>query len=100
MHILKVIKSGLFTTVQDLGRSGYLKYGVPSSGAMDQFSLVVTNCLVGNDPNVACLETTLIGPELQVLRNTQIAITGGNCAPKINGTSVSMWQTLSTQQNH
>jgi antagonist of KipI len=99
MHILKVIKSGLFTTVQDLGRSGYLKYGVPSSGAMDQFSLVVANCLVGNDPNVACLETTLIGPEFQVLRNTQIAITGGNCAPKINGTSVSMWQTLSTQEN-
>ena len=66
---------------------------------MDQFSLLTANCLVGNDPNAACLETTLIGPELEVLRRTQIAITGGDCAPKINQTDVSMWQTLTVQEN-
>src|SRR3972149_2151142 len=99
MRSLKDVKPGLFTTVQDRGRGGYLKYGVPLSGAMDQFSLVAANCLVGNDSNAACLETTLIGPELEVLREMQIAVTGGNCEPKINEASVSMWHTLTVQRN-
>lgn len=97
--MLEIVKPGLFTTVQDRGRSGYLKYGVPLSGAMDQFSLMAANCLVGNDSNAACLETTLIGPELEVLREMQIAVTGGNCEPKINETSVSMWRTFTVQEN-
>ncbi len=99
MKRFEVIKAGLFTTIQDVGRYGYLRYGVPISGAMDQFSLVAANSLVGNDPNDACLETTLIGPELQALTKTQIAITGGECSPKIKGANVPMWQTLTAQEN-
>lgn len=99
MRSLKVVKPGLFTTVQDLGRSGYLKFGVPACGAMDHFSLIAANCLVGNGSGAACLETTLIGPELRALRETQIAITGGNGDPKINDESVSMWHTLAIQEN-
>lgn len=68
------------------------------SGAMDQFSLTAANCLVGNDPNSACLETTLIGPELQALTQVQVAVTGGKCSPTINGKSVSMWQTLIVEE--
>jgi antagonist of KipI len=97
MRIFQVIKPGLFTTVQDVGRCGYLRCGVPVSGAMDQFSLVAANLLVGNNPSDACLETTLIGPELEVLAETQIAITGGDCSPKINGKSVLMWGTLTVE---
>jgi antagonist of KipI len=67
MRLFSVIKPGLFTTVQDLGRYGYLRFGVPISGAMDQFSLVAANVLVGNKPDYACLETTITGPELQAL---------------------------------
>jgi antagonist of KipI len=84
----------MFTTVQDMGRYHYLRYGVPISGAMDVFSLVAADDLVGNDPNDACLEITLIGPELEALTETQIAITGGTVSPKINGRSASMWETL------
>jgi biotin-dependent carboxylase-like uncharacterized protein len=98
IRLFQVTKPGLFTTIQDLGRYGYLRYGVPISGAMDQFSLVVANLLVGNDVNAACLETTLIGPELQVLREAQIAITGGDCSPKINGETVPMWQMSTVQE--
>jgi antagonist of KipI len=98
MRTFRVVKPGLFTTVQDTGRYGYLRYGVPVSGAMDQFSMIAANRLVENDPNVACLETTLIGPELEVLRKTQIAITGGNCEPKINGVAVAMWRTLAVEE--
>ena len=94
MKVFQVLKPGMFTTVQDTGRYHYLRYGVPISGAMDVFSLVVADVLVENNRNDACVETTLIGPELQALRRTQIAITGGTASPKINGSSVPMWQTL------
>ncbi|MGQ9507561.1 MAG: biotin-dependent carboxyltransferase family protein [Candidatus Bathycorpusculaceae bacterium] len=78
MQVFQVLKPGLFTTVQDLGRHGYLKYGVPISGAMDTYSLIAANLLVENNPNDACLEITLIGPELKALTKTHIAITGGD----------------------
>jgi biotin-dependent carboxylase-like uncharacterized protein len=65
---------------------------------MDTFSLVTANLLVGNDPNDACLEMTLIGAELQALRKTQIAITGGDISPRINGRIVPMWQTVDVQK--
>jgi biotin-dependent carboxylase-like uncharacterized protein len=94
-----VLKPGLFTTIQDAGRFGYLKYGVPISGAMDTLSLTAANLLVGNNPNDACLETTLIGPELQALKRTQIAVTGGIASPKINGQNVPMWQTVNLQKD-
>ena len=98
IKVFQVLKPGFFTTVQDLGRYGYLRYGVPISGAMDTFSLVAANLLVANDPDDACLEITLIGPELQALTETQIAITGGAASPKINGQHVPMWQTLEVQE--
>ncbi|MGQ9545221.1 MAG: biotin-dependent carboxyltransferase family protein [Candidatus Bathycorpusculaceae bacterium] len=94
MQVFHVLKPGLFTTVQDLGRYGYLKYGVPISGAMDTYSLIAANLLVENKTNDACLEITLIGPELRALTKTHIAITGGDASPKINGQNVSMRQTL------
>jgi biotin-dependent carboxylase-like uncharacterized protein len=99
MRVFQVLKPGLFTTIQDTGRHGYLKYGVPISGAMDQFSLIAANLLVANNENDACLETTLIGPELQALAEVQIAITGGNCTPRINDHNVPMWQTLTIQKD-
>jgi biotin-dependent carboxylase-like uncharacterized protein len=99
MIIFTVLKPGLFTTIQDLGRHGYLEFGVPISGAMDNFSLTAANLLVKNDPNAACLETTLNGPELQTLKGTEIAITGGECSPKINGQNIPMWRTLSIQKD-
>jgi biotin-dependent carboxylase-like uncharacterized protein len=98
MKVFQVLKPGLFTTVQDLGRYDCLKYGVPISGAMDTFSLIAANFLVANDQNDACLEITLIGPELQALTTTQITITGGIASPEINGQSVPMWETLAVQE--
>jgi len=96
--LFHVLKAGFFTTVQDLGRYGYLKYGVPISGAMDTFSMIVANLLVANNPNDACLEITLIGPELRALADTQIAVTGGEISVKINGREMPMWQTLTVHK--
>ena len=98
MKVFNVTKPGLSTTVQDLGRYGYLKYGVPISGAMDAFSLAAANVLVGNKPGDAGLEVTLIGPELLLLTKMQVAITGAAVCPKINGQDVPMWQALNLEE--
>ena len=73
---LQVIKPGLLTTVQDLGRYGHQASGVPVAGPMDSFSHRLANQLLGNDPNAATLEITLIGPELVCEADTTIAISG------------------------
>ncbi|MED1875699.1 biotin-dependent carboxyltransferase family protein [Brevibacillus borstelensis] len=96
--MIKVIKPGLQTTVQDQGRIGLYEIGMPPSGAMDKFSFTVGNLLVGNQRNAAALEITYLGPVLQFGRKLRISITGGNIPPKINGQPVAMWETLEVQE--
>lgn len=96
--MIKVLKPGLQTTVQDQGRLGMYEIGMPPSGAMDQFAFRVANYLVGNDPNAAVLEITYLGPELLFGREQTISITGGQIPPKINGKRVPMWETISVKE--
>jgi len=75
--ILKIIKPGINTTIQDHGRLGYQKYGISTSGVMDKFLATVTNALVGNDYNAAVLEMAYIGVVIEVVDGrAQIAIGG------------------------
>ena len=76
MHVIEVLGGGMFTTVQDLGRYGYQRYGVPVSGAMDTFALRAANLLVGNQEGDAGLEMTMAGPHLRFLDETVVAVTG------------------------
>ena len=84
MSIVRVIRAGLLTTVQDLGRPGFRQFGVPTGGAMDRFSHELANRLVGNLPTAATLEMTLSGDELDFLSPTLIAITGAEFSPITN----------------
>lgn len=88
----KVVKPGLLTSLQDLGRYGYQKYGVIVSGAMDPVSLRLANLLVGNDEDEAALELTLVGPSLIVEQDALLAVTGGDMSPKVNGQPLPMWR--------
>ena len=81
MSIVRVIRAGLLTTVQDLGRPGFRQFGVPSGGVMDRFSHELANRLVGNSPSAATLEMTLSGDELEFTGTTLMAITGGDFSP-------------------
>ena len=90
MATVIVHTAGLLTTVQDRGRYGYQRYGMPVSGAMDVFSLEIANLLVGNDPGDACLEATISGPELEFTGATWIAITGADMDPYLNGQGIPM----------
>ncbi len=74
--VLTIVKPGLLTTVQDLGRHGHQASGVPVAGPMDAFSHRLANQLVGNDPSAAAIEITLIGPEFIVETDTTLAISG------------------------
>ena len=62
---IEVLKPGLSTTVQDRGRIGYYDVGIPPSGALDQYSLLAANLLVGNADEVAALECVYLGPKLR-----------------------------------
>ena len=90
--LFEILSPGLLTTIQDLGRFGYGRYGVAPSGAMDSYSLRVANMLVGNPENQACLETTLLGLTIRILHDCRVAITGGDLQPTINKKPLAMWR--------
>ena len=87
---LHVVKPGLLTTVQDVGRVGYQAQGVPVSGPMDAFSHRLANALVGNEATAATLEATLIGPELEVDADTTMALAGADFELWCDGAPVTM----------
>lgn len=73
---IEVIKAGMQTSIQDLGRQGLMHQGIASSGAMDTFSMQVANKLIGNPTNHPVLEICLIGPALAFTQAMSIAICG------------------------
>lgn len=102
--MLEVLSGGPQTTVQDLGRPGFLHTGMPPSGAFDSFSLRAANLLVGNnpggrylvgrDPGDAGLEVLLMGCRLRATADHVIAVTGGDLTPTLNDTPLPMWQAV------
>ena len=96
--IFKILKPGLQTTVQDLGRHGFREYGVSPSGAMDTYALQMGNLLVGNELSEAALEAPLIGPVLVALHDVSIAICGGNLSPKIDNREIQLWKSIVIQK--
>ena len=88
---IKVVKPGLSTTVQDLGRPGYYHIGIPISGGMDRFALSVANRLVGNPEDAAVLEATFLGPELEFTSDATVAIAGAELPPRVDGEARATW---------
>lgn len=95
--VLEVLRPGAFTTVQDQGRWGFGRSGVPVSGAMDQFSLAMANALVGNSLQAAALEITVLGPKLKVLRPVQAAVCGADLGFRLDGAPAPLWRAISLQ---
>ncbi len=98
--MVKVIKKGLETSVQDYpGRIGTLNLGFPSSGPMDSWSFRLANVLVENEPGTAALECQFIGPTLKFDSSRTIAITGADMFPKLDGTPVPMWESIEVKKD-
>ncbi len=88
--MVEVLSGGLYTSIQDLGRYGYRRNGVPLSGAMDRYSARLANRLVGNTKQEAVMEITHIGPVLHFKNKTEIAITGAGFTPTLNDVEVAL----------
>lgn len=79
---IEILAPGAMTTVQDFGRIGYGDRGFSPSGAADGQAMEIGNLLVGNIGSEAVLECTLMGPTIQFLSDTVIALTGANMHAK------------------
>jgi KipI family sensor histidine kinase inhibitor len=83
--LLSVAAPGVLTSVQGAPRRGRGIYGVPPGGAMDFETLARGNALVGNPPDAAALEMTLVGPEIEFLAEASIVLCGGRTEARLNG---------------
>jgi len=92
--MIRVLEPGPLTTVQDGGRVGQLRYGIPPSGPVDRRAFVLANRLVGNDDTAAALECTYMGPRFEVDRACAIAVTGAPAPVRVNQEPAPAWTTI------
>ncbi|CAN5367385.1 5-oxoprolinase subunit PxpC [soil metagenome] len=105
MHLLKtrptnyklqmsifIKKSGILTTVQDLGRNGFRRFGINPNGAMDTQAVRLINILLGNDETEAVLEMHFPAPVFEFEENAVIALGGANFNAKINDKPIENWR--------
>ena len=85
---------GPSTTVQDFGRRGTQRDGVPESGAMDVHAARIANLLVGNAEDAALLESTLAGPALLFTQATVVALGGGDFGANVDGEPLAPWHAV------
>ncbi|MAY87175.1 MAG: allophanate hydrolase [Pseudooceanicola sp.] len=94
---LEIVKPGLATSVQDLGRPGYFHLGIPEGGAMDRYALRAANLLVGNPEDAACLEAVFMGPEIRIGADCILAVTGGEMPIKLDGEPQATWESFAAK---
>jgi biotin-dependent carboxylase-like uncharacterized protein len=95
MNSLTVEAPGLLTTVQDLGRPGCGVRGISPSGAADPVALQLGNLLLGNAPEAAALEMTLMGGNFIFSEPTAITLAGSDFAATLNGQALDTWRSYS-----
>lgn len=89
-----VIRPGILTTFQDLGRRDAERQGVPSGGAADQHSAAVANTLVGNPRSAACLEMLAGGLAVRAETPLLVAVTGAVATVTVNGSQEQQWEAV------
>ena len=88
--MIEVLHSGIYLSIQDLGRKGMSSFGISRGGAMDFHSYSLANSIIGNDQNDACLEITFGGGKFRFKNETHICLTGADFNPMINGDAIEM----------
>ncbi len=94
---LHIDHPGLYSTLQDTGRAGHQAQGVPVGGALDRDAAWLANRLVGNEPEEPVLEMTLQGPVIRLAQETQLALTGADLSPTLNGAPLPMYESVRVQ---
>lgn len=85
---IEVLQPGLFSSIQDLGRFGYQKFGVPQSGVMDRYAMRICNLILGNPEDTSVMEITLQGPQLKFHVPASVCISGADLSPSVNGEAI------------
>jgi biotin-dependent carboxylase-like uncharacterized protein len=98
VEVLRVLKPGLSTTIQDLGRRGCLELGIPAGGAADAYSHLLANAVVGNEPTAATLEMMLLGASFAMLRETVIAVSGADMLFEVNEEEAVMGRAITVRE--
>lgn len=91
--MIEVMKPGLLSSVQDLGRRARAQ-GVPAGGALDASALRLANALVGNPAGAAALEVTLLGPQLRFDAPALVALCGAPFEVRLDGHPFPMWRAV------
>jgi len=92
--MIEILDGGYFSSIQDLGRVGWGQYGVPRSGAMDEFALRAANRLVGNSDESAGIEVGIGGIQFRALQNMIIAVCGWGFSVWVNENKMDLWQSF------
>ncbi|MBM4760935.1 biotin-dependent carboxyltransferase family protein [Bacillus sp. B15-48] len=92
--LFKVIKAGVYGSIQDTGRFGYQSFGVPVSGPMDKQAFHYGQMIVGNRENDPALELFLGGQIFEVLSNHRIVLTGADLGAMLDGKPVPIWKSF------
>tara|TARA_R110002124_G_scaffold162063_2_gene329165 strand:+ start:2395 stop:3240 length:846 start_codon:yes stop_codon:yes gene_type:complete len=96
--MITVLNSGIYSSIQDLGRSGFAHIGVPVSGVMDSYATKIGNQLLHNSLEEAVIEITFGGCKFLFEKGLQICLTGANFTPTIDGEKVSMNSVLDVKK--
>lgn len=91
-QVARIEEPGILSTIQDLGRFGSRRFGVPSSGAVDAVSYVWSNRLVGNAAGAAAVEVMWGGFSIEMLEDAVVAVTGAEADVEVDGSRVETWQ--------
>ncbi len=89
--MIEILSDSALTTVQDLGRTGVLTWGVGTSGAMDPLALAAGNLLLGNDPGDAAIEAQVFPFQVRFDEPCGFALTGADCAARLDGQPLPPW---------
>jgi len=95
--VIRILDAGPQTTVQDLGRTGRMRYGIPPSGPVDRFAFVLVNRLLANPDTAAALECTLMGPRFEMTAAGAIAVTGADMPVTVNDQEAPGWATIAVK---
>jgi antagonist of KipI len=96
---IKIIRPGILTTIQDLGRTGHRSVGIGPGGSMDFFATIVANYLVGNDEKSPVIEMHFPAPEMSFEADAQVSITGADFSACIDDEPVELWKPLLVKKN-
>lgn len=92
MAVLSVLAAGPLVSVQDGGRAGLMRYGVPLSGPMDRGAFAAANLALDNPVDAPGIEISLGGLTLECLAGeVGFALAGGGFIAEHGGRRIGSW---------